>query len=544
MRAHRADLPPACAFGTPAAKAETTVALLGDSHSTHWRAAIAYLARKRQWHGVSMNRNLCPFTLARAKRYDRCKGWTRGALRWLGKHPEVKTLFVSANAGSGVQAVRGQTQRETKIAGYQRAWSAIPRSVREVFVLRDVPRSRADTADCVTRAVARRRNPAVRCARPRGKALTPDLEAEAAELDPADRVKAIDLTSFMCDERSCLPVVGGALVIKDIGHMTRTFSRTLGPFLGRAIDARRRADRRTALRHKLSVDARPRAQEDDGMRARATRHLNSVSLAAEVTAPGPAMLATLPLAPEEFDWRDYAAMLLHVAAEIEHALMVEYLFAAYSLGGPDVPEPLRAKVREWQEVILGIAKEEMGHLVTVQNVLTAIGAPLNLDREDYPFGSPFYPFRFSLEPLSLGSLAAYVCAESPPDWSGDEADEIRALAAGDEGADVIPVRCSTARSSTCSVITTASPTPYSKPRPCPSRRRGTSGGAATARAQRDEVGQRPRSTGAGPADPRDLVARFRPRRARAGQRAGRGPGARRRLRRRGFALRPLSDDLP
>jgi hypothetical protein len=175
------------------------------------------------------------------------------------------------------------------------------------------------------------------------------------------------------------------------------------------------------------------------MRARAARHLNSVYLAAEVTAPGPAMLATLPLPPEEFDWRDYAAMLLHVAAEIEHALMVEYLFAAYSLGGPDVPETLRPKVREWQEVILGIAKEEMGHLVTVQNVLTAIGAPLNLDREDYPFGSPFYPFRFSLERLSLGSLAAYVCAESPPDWSGAEADEIRALAAGDEGADVIPV---------------------------------------------------------------------------------------------------------
>jgi hypothetical protein len=44
----------------------------------------------------------------------------------------------------------------------------------------------------------------------------------------------------MCDEQSCLPVVGGALVIKDIGHMTRTFSRTLGPYLGRAVDRLRR----------------------------------------------------------------------------------------------------------------------------------------------------------------------------------------------------------------------------------------------------------------------------------------------------------------
>jgi hypothetical protein len=251
--------PPACAFGTPGATATTTVALLGDSHSTHWRAAVAYVARRRRWHGVSMNRNLCPFTLARTKRHGRCKGWTRGALRWLRNHPEVKTLFVSANAGSGVQAVRGQAQRETKIAGYQRAWSAVPASVREVYVLRDVPRSRGDTADCVTRAVARHRNPAVRCARPRAEALTRDPEAEAADLDPADRVRVIDLTAFMCDAQSCPPVVGGALVIKDIGHMTRTFARTLGPFLGQAVDLLRgrrvRSPRRGTLPARSRGDA-------------------------------------------------------------------------------------------------------------------------------------------------------------------------------------------------------------------------------------------------------------------------------------------------
>lgn len=238
--------PPACAFGVPGRKARTTVALLGDSHSTHWRAAVAYVARRRRWHGVSMNRNLCPFTLARTNSHERCKGWTRGALRWLRNHPEVKTVFVSANAGSGVQAIRGQSRRETKILGYLSAWAAIPASVREVYVLRDVPRSADDTADCVSKAVARRRNPDRRCARPRERALVRDLQAEAADLDPSDRVKLIDLTPLMCDELQCLPVVGGALVIRDIGHMTRTFSRSLGPYLGRAIDELRRPGRRSA----------------------------------------------------------------------------------------------------------------------------------------------------------------------------------------------------------------------------------------------------------------------------------------------------------
>jgi hypothetical protein len=132
--------------------------------------------------------------------------------------------------------------------------------------------------------------------------------------------------------------------------------------------------------------------------------------------------------PPEFNGRDYTIFLLRIAAEIEHSLMAQYLFAAYSLGGPKVPEDRNADVRSWQETILGIAKEEMGHLITVQNLLTVLGAPRQFDRDDYPNASPLYPFGFRLEPVSLNSLAAYVCAESPADFAGPEADEIKARA--------------------------------------------------------------------------------------------------------------------
>jgi Ferritin-like len=139
--------------------------------------------------------------------------------------------------------------------------------------------------------------------------------------------------------------------------------------------------------------------------------------------------------PPEFTPRQYAILLLSVAAEIEHALMVEYMYAAYSLGGPDVHPERRIEVAQWQETILGIAKEEMGHLMTVQNLLRCLGGPLNLDREDYPWDSEFYPFRFELRPLTLKSLAKYVYAESPApeDWKGKEADDIRRLAQDEVG---------------------------------------------------------------------------------------------------------------
>ncbi|MFZ6654327.1 ferritin-like domain-containing protein [Undibacterium sp. TJN19] len=149
------------------------------------------------------------------------------------------------------------------------------------------------------------------------------------------------------------------------------------------------------------------------------------SLSAEAVSPTTkSQTASVNL---EFSPRDYVSYLLSIDAEIEHCLMVQYLYAAYSLGGPQVPEEFRDVVRNWQEVILGIAKEEMGHLISVQNSLRLIGAPLHMEREDYPWDVPFYPFPFSLEPLTLDSLAKYVYAESPVDWEGGElGDEIRA----------------------------------------------------------------------------------------------------------------------
>lgn len=108
--------------------------------------------------------------------------------------------------------------------------------------------------------------------------------------------------------------------------------------------------------------------------------------------------------------RDEAAFLLKAAAEVEHMLMVHYLFAAYSLKPKGEHQD---EIKGLQNGLLQIAREEMGHLITVQNLLLLIGAPLNFHREHSPYASEIYPFRFKLEPLSLDSLAKYVVAESP-----------------------------------------------------------------------------------------------------------------------------------
>lgn len=143
--------------------------------------------------------------------------------------------------------------------------------------------------------------------------------------------------------------------------------------------------------------------------------------------------------PDELTWWDWAVFLLHTVAEIEHALLVQYLYAAYSLStnptGPHLPANPAAVTDRWRKTIVKIAKEEMAHLLTEQNLLRFIGGPLNFEREDLPFRSKLYPFPLALEPLTKTSLAKYISAEMPahPDAPEAEIKEIikRATGPGD-----------------------------------------------------------------------------------------------------------------
>jgi rubrerythrin len=128
----------------------------------------------------------------------------------------------------------------------------------------------------------------------------------------------------------------------------------------------------------------------------------------------------------ELSWYEHLLVLLQIGASIEHALMVQYLYAAYSLRD-DVEQ-----ARRWREILLLIAREEMGHLLTVQNILALLGGPINIDREDYPFDTPFQAFPFQLERLTRGSLACYCYAEMPVGLEKERAAEYAAIRADAE----------------------------------------------------------------------------------------------------------------
>jgi hypothetical protein len=230
-----------CSFGARRTPAHDAVALIGDSHASHWRAAVDIVAEARGWPAISITRSGCPFIRARvvipADQDRTCRRWNRELLAWLGRHPEVRTIFLSERAGAQYVHRRGASNFETAVRGHMDLWRVLPHTVRNIFVIRDPPRSSTAAADCVRRTYAHHERPAVLCARRRSKALRRDPAVSAAHRLKSERVHVLDMTPFFCDSAHCYPVVGGALVHKDTTHITAIFAKTLGRFMLRMVDA-------------------------------------------------------------------------------------------------------------------------------------------------------------------------------------------------------------------------------------------------------------------------------------------------------------------
>ena len=132
----------------------------------------------------------------------------------------------------------------------------------------------------------------------------------------------------------------------------------------------------------------------------------------------------IPLVEGADTAKKYAIGLLKLAAEIEHALMVQYLYAADSIDPATDSRNLAKKFRR-------IAIEEMAHLGTVQNLLLLLGGPqaFYMQRDDIRRDSLFNPIPFVLEPVTRLSLAKYVAAEMPDEVPGPKQDMVEKLVA-------------------------------------------------------------------------------------------------------------------
>jgi hypothetical protein len=236
---HRENGVSVCTFGVLPAQATRTVALVGDSHASHWRAPLDIIAHEQGWRGLSVTRQSCPYSKATKRTPEptrsRCLRWVKALPGFFRAHPEIDTAFVVGLAGGKVVIPPGRTLREAEINGFRNAWDALPDTVRHIVVIRDTPRIAVSTVECVDHAISAHHPAGVPCARPRRQALGSDPQTAAARDARSPRLQVIDLSSILCSRRACFPVIGGALVYKDLHHLSRVFAETLSGPLGREV---------------------------------------------------------------------------------------------------------------------------------------------------------------------------------------------------------------------------------------------------------------------------------------------------------------------
>src|SRR5215469_8704124 len=140
-----------------------------------------------------------------------------------------------------------------------------------------------------------------------------------------------------------------------------------------------------------------------------------------------------PEAPFVIEHREALIYMLCEAAELEHAIMCQYLFAAFSLKQAEdegLTGSEMAAVQRWRKQVSRVATQEMLHLALVQNVLSAIGAAPHMSRPNLPAPASHYPagVRLALLPFGEQALKHFMFLERPEGMDLADADGLAAMA--------------------------------------------------------------------------------------------------------------------
>jgi hypothetical protein len=139
-----------------------------------------------------------------------------------------------------------------------------------------------------------------------------------------------------------------------------------------------------------------------------------------------------PEAPMRLEHREALIYTLGKAAELEHLVLCQYLFAAFSLKtgeGEGLSAEILPTVKRWRHELMEIAEQEMLHLALVQNLLTAVGAAPRLARPNFPVPPRSFPaaVQMVLVPFGENGLRHFAFLERPEGMQMDDAEGFYAL---------------------------------------------------------------------------------------------------------------------
>ncbi|TDE15896.1 acyltransferase family protein [Jiangella asiatica] len=230
-----------CTIGSESETPDRVVALVGDSHTTHWFATFDALGRERNWQVITYTKASCPVTHARRlldneqtdEAGDSCLAWGREVEATIAADERISAVFTSAFSSAYEFADADTPLDDPAADGFGSVWQSWSAAGKQVYVIRDVPPTRGDDSvpDCLLSHPDR--NDCATAAED-----LPDDPQTAAVDEVADpRVHLVDLTDRFCDDSTCYAVVGDLVVYRDTSHLTDEYARALAPYLAQQVDA-------------------------------------------------------------------------------------------------------------------------------------------------------------------------------------------------------------------------------------------------------------------------------------------------------------------
>ena len=166
------------------------------------------------------------------REYPECDTWRAAVLKRITK--ERPALVVVVNSKFATFEIHGREATASQTAaGWGEALASTLRTVSadagHVVLIGDTPQSTLDPPVCLSAHL----DDVLACATsPRAEAIdVTRLEADRTAAVAA-AVQFVDPTPWVCPSEPCPVVIGSLLVYHDGGHMTRTFSAALAPYLG------------------------------------------------------------------------------------------------------------------------------------------------------------------------------------------------------------------------------------------------------------------------------------------------------------------------
>ena len=222
----RVTTPPNCVYGVKGSA--ITIALVGDSHASHWFPAIEAIALERGWRLVSFVKVSCSFTtlvqrnLALKREYRECTAFNEATVARLNQIKPALTIIVNRRTFRPIE------ENITSALAGAALGEMVARIPGATAILVDTPDPGRDVPACLSKHPSDIR-----------ACLFTQDDADNREIGIAERVAAdvsgarlIDLTANICTEWPCSPISGSVLIYRDEDHMTATFSRSLAAPLG------------------------------------------------------------------------------------------------------------------------------------------------------------------------------------------------------------------------------------------------------------------------------------------------------------------------